>query len=162
MFLSDCNGASSPTEIKIENQDTVCIIVDSSSIKDNVYEYVLIIKTENHTYEIYREKSIDNSIEFEYSGSYQTSKLSLDLFNITDLPTGQTKAIIHDKSLNIFYLTSWYDSKALGDSLIKSTVDFKKLNAQVKSLNTSYSDYEVNLTKIWEPTEEYKKKTIIK
>lgn len=155
--LSDNNKAT-------VKPDTAYVTVDSVTINksENTFEFILVFESENLRYEIYREKNQDYSVEFKYASSYKNDNLNFEQFNIADLPTGRSKDVIRDKQSNMFYLTDWYDDHASGDSLVKSTVNFKTHSVKAKSLDISYPDYQVKLTKIWEPTEEYKSKTRIK
>lgn len=158
LSCSERSPTLSDNNRKEVKNDTAYVTIDSLTINkaDNTFEFILVFESDNQRYEIYREKNRDYSVEFKFSSSYRNNNLNFEQFNIADLPTGRSKDVVRDKNSNIFYLTDWYDDRAGGDSLIKATVNFKTRRIKAKSFDISYPDYEVKLTKIWEPTEGYK------
>jgi hypothetical protein len=109
-----------------QGRDTIYVRVDSTTIdtSNNSFEFVLVYQLKSHPYEIYRVKNKDYSVEFEYHFSYSGNRKSYLCYTVHDLPTGVTWSIIFDKNTKIFYRTDVYDLKALGDKLVKESVDF--------------------------------------
>ncbi|HEU5291915.1 MAG TPA: hypothetical protein VFU05_14795 [Cyclobacteriaceae bacterium] len=155
------NAASKKSNSQVMN-DTVFVIVDSTSInkKENTFYFALIYKEKEKTYEVYREKNRDYSIEFEFNFHFADSEKDYLSFSINDLPTGLKWDIIYNKKTKIFYRTDAYDKKALGDELIKSSMNFKDETAFVKSNEPYTQNYTVKLNLIWEPSDTYKGRTI--
>ena len=155
LFLCSCTENSTSHMLKNpidRRNDSAYVIIDRTTIdkQENTFDLVLVFKTDTNRYEIYREKNQDYSVEFKQVSSYNRGDLYYELFNIADLPTGRSKDVIRDKHSNTFYLTDWYDNQAVGDTLIKSSINFTNYRIKVKSMLPNSSDYEIQLKKIWD------------
>jgi len=147
------------------NIDTTYVVVDSSSVSasENTFEFVLELLSNGQSYEVFRERNRDYSIEFDsLPFTLKNDRINIEEYEIHDLPTGRDKSIIRDKSTNTFYLTDWYNNNAGSDTIKLSILNLSYDSVEVKSSDNFYPDYQVKLKKIWEPTEEYKDKTRIK
>ena len=167
LFLLSCFGQNKFALIneKELKSDTAWVIIDSSTINkaENTFEFILAANLNRELYEIYRVKNRDHSVEFGYNFSYTDIKNNYACYTVNDLPTGARWDILFDKNTKAFYRTDVYDVKALGDNLIKESIDFIKGIALVRSQDVnSRGIYNIKLNKIWEPTEMYKNNTLIK
>jgi hypothetical protein len=164
-FIISCENSISSGKENTKG-DTTYVIIDSATINKavNSFEFVLIFKSEGKSYEILREKNQDYSVEFDkLPFLFKQENFNVEEYGIHDLPTGRDKSIIRNKNKNEFYVTDWYNDNNNADTLKLSSLNFDKHVVGVKGvIDKSYPDYEVTLKKVWEPTEEFKKKTLIK
>jgi hypothetical protein len=130
-------------------RDTAYVAIDSSSINknENTFDMVLLYKHDGKAIEIYRINNRDYSIEFKYNFTYSEKKNDYLCYTIDDLPTGLRWDILFNNKTKVFYKTEPYDKKALGDELIKETIDFEHETVSVKSIEAP--TYTIKLTKIW-------------
>lgn len=167
-FSACCLLACSNSNTASHNQrsiDTTYVVVDSSSVNasENTFEFVLELLSNGQRYEVFRERNRDYSVEFDsLPYTLKNDKINIEEYEVHDLPTGRDKSIIRDKITNIFYLTDWYNNNAGSDTIKLSMLNLSYDSVEVKSSDNFYPDYQIKLTKIWEPTEAYKSKTQIK
>lgn len=153
IVFTSCWGKSAiHKEIKnkgVVSRDTAYVIVDSASInkQENTFDFILLYKQDGKANEIYRIKNRDYSIEFEYNFYHSDNKVDYICYTVNDLPTGQRWDILFNKRTKVFYKTDAYDRRAIGDELIKDTVDFEHETASVKS--SELPIYKIKLMKIW-------------
>ncbi|MFO0478180.1 MAG: hypothetical protein ACK50L_05310 [Bacteroidota bacterium] len=134
--------------------DTTFVAIDSSTINtsENSFEFVLYFLSNGKQHEIFRERNRDYSVEFDsIPYSFKNDSLNIEEYEVHDLPTGRDKSIIRDKNSNIFYLTDWYNNNSGSDTIMLSKLDFNTDSITVKSSDSLYPDYKVNLKKVWTP-----------
>jgi|GEM_PF-6084626 hypothetical protein len=158
-------SSSAFAQIK-EKPDSTYVIIDNATINklENTFEFVLIFESKNKQYEIYREYNRDYSVEFDsVSFKFKYNNLNIEEYVVRDLPTGRDKSVIRDIYTNNFYCTEWYNNNNNADAIKFSTLNFNTDSVYVEGdVNISFPDYKVALQKIWEPTDSYKNKTLIK
>lgn len=115
-------------------RDTVVIIIDSATKKNNSFDFVLLFFNGNRKTEIFRVKNQDYSIELNFKNDYTDNINKFSLYFLEDLPTGQNKAIFFNRRDKAFYITDWYDDGG-GEFLLFWLVDFMKLKVKVVSVN---------------------------
>lgn len=119
----------------------------------------MVYKINNQLFEIYRKTIQDYASEFNYRYTYSDTVNSYIIFSIENLPVGNAMDIIFNNKDKVFYISNWYNAM-----LLNGSIDFKTGKAKGLIIESpKCGDVEnIKLTKIWEATEEYKNKTLIK
>jgi hypothetical protein len=145
--------------------DTAYIIIDTIIVnaRDTGFDYHLVFASDNKTYEIYRMTDKFNTGEFGYDHTHSDTKNSFIEFYESNIVDGSSMEIIYNRRNQSFYETDWFDSGG-GEILLDGSVNFEKMIARkVITSPPNCGDYnEIKLTKIWEPTDEFKNKTLMK
>lgn len=125
------------------------VVLDSTVAHQGVFDYVLSLHLKDTIVPVYRVQNQDNSVEMvkKYSAK-SSSQYAYDCFEVADLPTGLTWNILYNKKDTAFYITDKYDVQALGDTIDRSSVNFKLKDAIVVS-PVNGARYKINLKKIW-------------
>ena len=132
-----------------ENIDSVYIIKSTLNKKENSLNYILVYKTGSNCYEVYRTRIVDYNGEVKYNFSYSDNSKTYTCYTDYDFATGVKRSFFYNKKNNSFYMTDLYDLKAIGDKIIKKTVDFEKHSLRVKSIdNGKVTYYSVKLKEI--------------
>jgi hypothetical protein len=127
--------------------DTSFLKIDSLVKSPNIIEYRLIFSYRNKKNEIYKIENQDHSIEFKKK--YLNKSLGYVCYEINDLPTGLVWNILYDIKNKSFYKTEEYDKQAIGDTLDRQSIDFKKRKAIVISASVKSKKYTIKLNEIW-------------
>jgi len=151
---------------KIESEsktmsDSTYIIIDTiiTNTKDTSFDYHLVFSSDNNIYEVYRMTDKFNTGEFKFDYNYSDNKNSFAVFYENNLVDGSSMGIYFDKRSRSFYQSEWSNTLSLN-----GTIDFKNgiLRGFILEAPHCGDTKEIKLTKIWEPTDEFKKKTLIK
>jgi hypothetical protein len=115
---------------KIEKQ-YIYIAIDSERISLDTYDYILLYIEHGKRKEVYRLRNQDYSIVFKKNYEYQP--LNYICYEVSDLPTGSTWEILYDRKSKSFFITDHFDLQAIGDTLDRTSVNFKEKYATVVS-----------------------------
>lgn len=144
---SNTNHFNLDSDVANVFNDTCFVIIDSVLKSPNIIEYRLIFSCQNKKNEIYKIENQDHSIEFKKK--YLNKSLGYVCYEINDLPTGLVWNILYDIKNKSFYKTEEYDKQAIGDSIDRQSIDFKKRKAIVISASEKSKKYTIKLNEIW-------------
>lgn len=137
---------SNPNSISSTSEpDTILILNDSTKSGD--YFIVLNYKIGNKITEIYRERDNDREMDLSFDYNFKNKRLNYKAYQIYDEPTGTKWSLLFDNYDGALYKTDQYDDKAIGDQIIKESVDFKGQSVKIKS-EIDKREYSIKLSLI--------------
>lgn len=92
---------------------------------------------------------MDYSFDIKKDYSYTDQKINYVSFLIYYYSTGQKRSIIVDKKTGKVYTTQYYDSKAIGDSIRRESIDFPNKKAIITDTDSlTHKDYTISLQEL--------------
>lgn len=139
------NGLSQEAEKNIMIREQKCGV-------KNIPCYIMYFTDSKHRiFEIIKINNQDYPYELTFDFSYRTTTANYVCYTLYDQVVGSSMSIFFDKRHQTFFKSEWYDLKALGDKIIKNTVDFDRKQLFIeptKSNGNKRQKYKIQLTSI--------------
>lgn len=143
------NNKSNSVSTLDKQTDTFYVEIDSSKKINNIMIYNIVYERPEQKKIVFSEKSQDYSLDVIYNYSYHKQNKDYISFLIYYCSTGQKKNLLVDKKSKRIYMTDYYDSRAVGDSIIRESVDFKNKETVIRDLNSlTMKDYIISIQEI--------------
>ena len=149
IFIASCANKSNSVSTLEMQTDSFYVEIDSSEKINNIITYNIVYERPAQKKIVFSEKSQDYSLDVTYNYSYNKQNKDYISFLIYYYSTGQKRNVLIDTKSKRLYMTDYYDSKAIGDSIIRETVDFKKKETVIRDLNSlTMKDYIISIQEI--------------